>query len=276
MGLQQNVLGQNIKENFRNDFEEESGESLAGQQKEAFDLARDKILHQYRERKGIGTLGEKTLHAILKHYIEPNEEYHEQRLDSFVADIFKEGEVWEIQTRSFDKLRKKLASFLDRHRVTIVYPLPRVKWLIWLDQETGEATKKRKSPKLGSAYDCFHELYKIKTMLSHPNLNLRIVLVDVEEYRYLNGWDQAKKRGSSRCDRIPLAIGHEVHIAGGGDYQKLIPPALIRDFTAKDFSKAAKTSPAKAGLALNVLRHLGAVEAVGKSGKAILYSRVEG
>lgn len=242
------------------------------QQKGAFDLARDKILHQCRARKGIGTLGEKTLHAILKHYIEPKEEYHERRLSSFVADILKDEDIWEIQTRSFDKLRKKLAVFLESHRVTIVYPLPRVKWLIWLDQEKGTATKKRKSPKLGSIYDGFHELYKIKGILSHPNLRLHIVMVDVEEYRYLDGWDQAKKRGSSRCDRIPLAIGEEVYIAGG-DYQKLIPPALIKEFTSRDFSKAAKISPAKAGRALNVLRHLGAVEAVGKSGNAIVYCR---
>ncbi len=257
-----------MQDHFQDHFQEGPKEN-----KEAFWRACDKVLYQQRESKGIGTLGEKTLHAVLKYYIEPEEKYHEQRLGAFVADILKNGEIWEIQTRSFNKLRKKLAAFLEEHQVTIVYPLPRTKWLIWLDQNTGEATKKRKSPKLGSACDCFHELYKIKSLLAHPNLNLRIVMLDVEEYRYLNGWDLAKKRGSSRCNRIPLAIAGELHIAAAGDYQELIPPALTTGFTTKDFSKAAKISPAKAGLALNVLRHLGAVEAVGKSGNAILYNR---
>ncbi len=257
-------MAEHLKKNLKKDLEEN---------KEAFWRACDKVMYQQRESKGIGTLGEKTLHAVLKYYLEPEEKYHEQRLGAFVADIFKNGEVWEIQTRSFDKLRKKLAAFLEEHQVTIVYPLPRTKWLIWLDQDTGEATNKRKSPKSGSVCDCFHELYKIKSLLAHPNLNLRIVMLDVEEYRYLNGWDLARKRGSSRCNRIPLDIVEEVQIAAAGDYQKLIPPVLTKDFTTRDFSKAARISPAKAGLALNVLRHLGAVEAVGKSGNAILYSR---
>ena len=52
-----------------------------------------------RERSGIGTLGEKTVHAVLKDYFEPNSEYQEIKVDGYFADIARKGEIFEIQTR---------------------------------------------------------------------------------------------------------------------------------------------------------------------------------
>jgi len=42
-----------------------------------FETAKKKIIGQTREREGIGTLKEKTLHAVLKHYYAPDENMHE-------------------------------------------------------------------------------------------------------------------------------------------------------------------------------------------------------
>lgn len=143
---------------------------------------------------GIGTLGEKTLHAVLKHYYEPDISCHEIKVGSYVADIFRENAVTEIQTRQFNKLRDKLDFFLEQYTVTVVYPIPRTKWLIWMDETTGEVTKRRKSPKVGTAFDAFFELYKIKSRLCHPRLRICLVLLDMEEYRLLNGWSRNKKK----------------------------------------------------------------------------------
>ena len=41
----------------------------------AFEQAVQKIVYNERERYGIGTLSEKTLHAVVKNYMEPNEDY---------------------------------------------------------------------------------------------------------------------------------------------------------------------------------------------------------
>ena len=38
-----------------------------------FDQAAAKILSREHENHGIGTLGEKTLHAVVKNYVEPDE-----------------------------------------------------------------------------------------------------------------------------------------------------------------------------------------------------------
>ena len=35
-------------------------------------------------------------------------------------------------------MREKLDAFLRLYPVTIVYPIPRYKWLIWIDEESGE------------------------------------------------------------------------------------------------------------------------------------------
>lgn len=222
--------------------------------------------------KRIGTLGEKTLHAVLKQYLEPNEDFHEKNVGSYIADILSEDGIIEIQTRQFDKLRKKLENFLSQNVVTVVYPVARTKWLIWMDEQTGEVTKKRKSPKTGMRCEVFKELYKIKHLLGHPNLRLRIVLIDLEEYRYLNGWSKDKKKGSSRCDQLPIDIVEEISIDCTGDYHKLIPEKLAPTFTSKEFRKAARTTLANAQTALNVLFAVGMVTRIGKQGNSYVYA----
>lgn len=87
-----------------------------------FTAAKERIIGKNRERNGIGTLSEKTVHAVLKHYYAPDESQHEIPVEGCVADIFNGKEIIEIQTRSFDRMRPKLERFLPLYPVTIVYP----------------------------------------------------------------------------------------------------------------------------------------------------------
>ncbi|MCL2079775.1 MAG: hypothetical protein FWH17_08045 [Oscillospiraceae bacterium] len=225
------------------------------------------------EFRGIGTLGEKTLHSAIKHYIEPDSSKHEVKIGAFVADIVTDEGIIEIQTRAFDKLRKKLAAFLEISPVMLVYPLPRVKYLMWIDGKTGDVSKKRKSPKLGNIGNAIPELYKIKPFLNHPNFHLLILLVDLEEYRYLNGWSKDGKRGSTRCDRVPIGIAEEIHIKCVADFAKFIPQSLPDGFTSKTFREVTKTSLKNAQTTLHILNHLGIVRRVGKQGNLHIYER---
>lgn len=238
-----------------------------------FEKACKEILRDARERNGIGTLGEKTLHAVLKKFYEPDISHQEIRIERFVADIFRDEEIIEIQTRSFQTMRKKLHVFLEKYPVTIVYPIVHKKWLYWIDEETGEVSKKRKSPKTGTTYDASYELYKIKSFLTHPNLKLCLILIDAEEYRLLNGWSHDKKRGSTRYDRIPTKIIDEFFIQGREDFRCMIPEDLPEIFTSKDFQEAGKIRIETARIALNILTYIGAVKRVGKKGNSILYKR---
>ena len=236
-----------------------------------FEEAKNKIIGIDRRRQGIGTLAEKTLHAVLKHYYAPDEEMHEIPIGNFVADIYTGKEIVEIQSRQFNVMRDKLAGFLKEYPVTIVHPIPRYKWLIWIDEENGELSKPHKSPKKGNVYQAFPEMYKIKMFLQNPNLHFKFVLMDMEEYRLLNGWSQDKKKGSHRYDRIPSQIVEEVCIDDVRDYMQFVPDTLEDEFTSAEFAKAAHINRTLAQTTLNILTHVGCVQRVGKQGNAFCY-----
>lgn len=239
-----------------------------------FNEATARILGRQHEEHGIGTLGEKTLHAIIKNYVEPNEDYHEVPLEGYVADVYRDGHIYEVQTANFNTMRGKLAKFLPLYHVTIVYPVPATKWLSWIDVETGEVSQKRKSPKRGTPQAIFKELYKIKNFLKHPNLSFCILMIDVEETRLLNGWSADRKKGSHRHDRIPVELVEELHLECVQDYRMLVPPELEK-FTSKEYAKATRLTVNRAQTALNVLHDLGVVARVGKQGNAYLYDVIE-
>jgi hypothetical protein len=239
--------------------------------RKAFENAKKKIIGIDRQRLGIGTLSEKTVHAILKNYYEPDEDKQEIPVENYVADILTNGTIIEIQTRQFNRLRDKLTAFLPLYPVTIVYPIPREKWIIWIDEETGELSKKRKSPVKGNPYMVFPELYKIKPFLKDPNLHFRLALLNIEEYKLLNGWSRDRKKGASRYDRIPTEFTEEVEIDCPADFMRFVPFELENSFTSKDFAKAAHISVSLAQTVLNILYFLDIVNRVGKKGNMYLY-----
>lgn len=223
---------------------------------------------------GIGTLGEKTLHAVLKHYYEPDEAKHEVPVAGLVADIQNEEGVIEIQTRGFERLRAKLPRLLAEGPVTVVYPIPATKWLIWVDPDTGEAATPRKSPKRGRVGDIFFEFYKIRHLMNEPGLQFRLLFLDVEEYRLQNGWGNGGKRGSMRQERIPTALQGEVSLGGPHGWGALLPEGLPEAFTCKEYAKAMGVAPRWAQSGLMILRVVGELEQTGKRGREYLYGRV--
>lgn len=236
-----------------------------------FEAAKNKIIGQNRDRRGIGTLAEKTVHAVLKNYYAPDEDMHEIPVENCVADIYTGKEIVEIQTRSFNRMRGKLERFLPLYPVTIVYPIPYVKMLFWIDEETGEISKGRKSPLKGNPYMAFPELYKIKMFLKNPNLHIKLIFLNMEEYKLLNGWSRDKKKGSSRFDRIPVSVENEMEFACPRDYLQLVPYELEEPFTAAAFGKAVHIRKELAGTVCHILNYLEVIEKDGKKGNAYLY-----
>lgn len=243
--------------------------------KELFYNACEKIIGKDRSKKGIGTLGEKTLHAVLKNYYEPFEQNHEIKVGRFVADIVGEQGVIEIQTRNFGSLLEKLDNFLEFCEVTVVYPLPALKYVAWLDMDTGEIGEKHKSPKKCRIYDAFKEIIRIKYALDNPRFHLVLCFLEMDEIRYLNGWSENKKRGSSRCDRIPKDIIEEVRFDCVEDYRRFLPDGLPEEFTSAHYAKACRINKQIASNGLNILNYLGLVERVGKKGNSFIYKVVE-
>lgn len=242
---------------------------------EAFVNAKDKIIGKAHNNKGIGTLSEKTLHAVLKLYYEPDEDKHEVAMSGYYADIYNDKGIIEIQTHQLNKLRDKLSVFLQDYHVTVVYPLPFNKWLSWVNPDNGEVQGRRKSPRHFTEYDAFYELYKIKSYLKNPNLSINLVLMDMEEYKLLNGWSYDKKRGSTRYDRVPVGIRRIVKFDRIEDYMQLVPADLKEDFTVKDFAMAAGVSVEASRYTLNILNYLEIVKRTGRVKNGYVYNVTE-
>lgn len=242
---------------------------------EAFVNAKDKIIGKAHNNKGIGILSEKTLHAVLKLYYEPDEDKHEVAMSGYYADIYNDKGIIEIQTRQLNKLRDKLSVFLQDYHVTVVYPLPFNKWLSWVNPDNGEVQGRRKSPRHFTEYDAFYELYKIKSYLKNPNLSINLVLMDMEEYKLLNGWSYDKKRGSTRYDRVPVGIRRIVKFDRIEDYMQLVPADLKEDFTVKDFAMAAGVSVEASRYTLNILNYLEIVKRTGRVKNGYVYNVTE-
>ena len=231
----------------------------------------DLLLSREKEENGFGTLQEKTIHEVIKDFYCYDHGFQEQKRGRHIADIAIGDDIWEIQTRAFEKLRGKLSAFLPDYHVTVIHPIPVVKKIYWLNQETGAVTGGKCSPKKGNAYDVFRELYKIRPYLQNPNLSIHIFLMDMEEYKLLNGWSKDKKRGSSRYDRLPGNLRDIVRLESIKDYRYFLPDGLPDSFTSLDLAKCAHISRSTAQTCLLILRDLGIVELIGKRGRTHLH-----
>lgn len=232
-----------------------------------FEQARELVQTGAVRPGGIGILTEKALHATLKLWLDEDSAHHEQTLPcGCVADIFDGQRVTEIQTANFSGFRTKLARLLEHHPVTVVHPLVRRKWLRWVDPTTGQATEPRRSPRMGSFTDAGAQLVFILPYLTHPNLTVRLVLLDVEEHRLADGWSRDGKRGSHRVERYPLSLVDTLTLSAPADYRELVPPGLPTPFTAAQFGKVAHLQGRKLSATLKVLLELGVLtrEKVGR------------
>ena len=225
--------------------------------------------------QSIGVMKEKPLHAILKWWLDDNPDHHEITLPcGKVADVYDGTAVTEVQTGSFTPLRKKLEVLLPHYPVTVVHPVVRRKYVAWIDPETGESTEPRKSPRIGSFADGGKQLIYILPLLGHPNLTVRLVLVDAEEQRLADGWGNDGKRGSHRAVLLPLSVEGVLDLQAPADYAALIPAALPERFTAKEFGKAARMQGRNLNGTLKVLLDRGVITREKKEGNAWMYERV--
>lgn len=240
-------------------------------ERQRFREVRDKLLGEERLRASIGTLSEKNTHMILKNYYEPDVDKQEIPIGNYVADIFTGQEIIEIQSAGFGKMREKLEAFLPEYPVTIVHPIPHIKKLIWIDQETGALSAPHKSPKKGNAYDAFLELYRIRDYLGDRHLTVKLLLMELEEYKILNGYGKNKKIRASKYDRIPLNILEEIVIERPEDLMQFVPLELEEPFTKKQFAKAARINDRVASLAIKLYQYYGMMEHTGKEGRSYLY-----
>lgn len=272
-----------------------------------FKAVADEVLLSPRYRMGkhtspadaphIGTLREKRLHAAVKLYLCSDETCHERPVTDLlraeeeapakarrmVADILRDGHVMEVQTGGFFPLKPKIAWYLTHTpcRVTVVHPIPAVKYLSWIDPADGSIISRSRSPKRGRVRDVAKELYWLSDFIGNPLLSVRILLLEVEEYRLADGWSKDKKRGSNRYERFPTALLGDVTLTTPADYAEyFLPPALSAPdtagnyptFTAAVYAKATGIRGRATYSMIHLLERLGLVaEQEEKAGRSKTY-----
>lgn len=224
-----------------------------------------------RASSGVGTLREKTLHAVLKRYYEPHSDNHEITVGRYVADIVGEDGIIEIQTADFSRLKDKLSAFLEVCPVTVVHPVAQKRRLRWIDKDSGEISDARGAPCRDPRADISLELIRIRELLGHPNLRFCFPLLEIEELRYLNPKQKNPHKKAARCDKIPTRLLDEWWFCSPKDYQRFLPACLPKQFVSRDYAKAAGCALSTAQLVLNLLSGLGLTVRIGKQGRSYLY-----
>ena len=221
-----------------------------------------------RVEQGVGTLGEKTLHAVLKRMIEPDLSRHEVKLGRYTADVLNEHGVFEVQTRNLHKLKPKLTALLPYWPVTVVVPVVETKWLLMMDPETGELKERRKSPKRGRAAAILPDLAYLKPLLKDPNLSFLLVRLEGEELRKPS---HSRWRPVTPLEFAPTSFLGTERLQTAEDYAALLPPDLMNEFTARELAKALGLPAGQGSAAANVLAFMGAIRQTGTKGRAFLY-----
>ena len=224
----------------------------------------------------IGTLNEGSVHDALKHRYAAEgsgEAEFEVPIDGFVADVVRDGRLFEIQTSGFSRLKRKLPPLLDNHCVTLVHPIAEVRHIVKLPEDPdGEATRRR-SPRRGAVVDVFAELVYMPTLLEHPHLTLDVVLIEEDEIRVFDGRRGRRRKGWVVVGRRLVDVRATVSIAAMADLFALLSPKLPERFTTTDLA-AVMCRPRRLGQqAAYCLHACDVVKIVGKEGNAIVYAR---
>ena len=190
----------------------------------------------------------------------------EINLGPFVADIANREGVTEIQTRGFGSMRKKLGSFCKHYPVRVIYPAAAVKWVVWVDPQTGETVARNRSPKKTAAYGIFRELYSVLDLLWPAGFSVTIALLECEEYRLLNGRGPAHKKGAQRLELIPSAMLGEIVLHTPRDLLAVFAGRPARALHQRRPAKIRSPERSKHLLPHPGAAAAGAIEQVGKQG----------
>ena len=218
----------------------------------------------------IGLLNEKPLHAALKEWYRRDGDQVEVPLEGFVVDLVRDGLLIEIQTRGFSSMRRKFDRLLDLYPIRLVYPVAAKKWIVKLDDD-GREVSRRRSPKRGIAADVCGELVSFPSLLSHPNFTLEIALIKEEEVRRPDARKGWRRGGFVIEERRLVSVLDTVKLSSPEDLLGLLPGGMPDPFTTADLADGLGRSRHLAQEVAYCLRVSGAVEAVGRDKRGVLY-----
>ncbi len=224
------------------------------------------------EHIGIGLKNEKSLHAAIKNWYGQKGDRLEVKVGSYVVDLVRDDLLIEIQTKNFSAIGKKLRKLSEKHKVLLVHPIAKEKWILKVDPEEGKQLSRRKSPKKGQVFHVFNELVRIHDLINKENFTLEILLVKEEEIQCPDGMGSWRRKGVSIIDRKLLEVTESIKLSTKKDFVALLPQTLPKPFSNKDLSIELKVPINLARKITYCLKKMDAIEEVGKKRNELLFN----
>jgi hypothetical protein len=227
------------------------------------------------------------LHLQMQEYYAGDSGACEVQIDSFRADVLRDGVIFEIQTGNLRGIRPKIARLLDDWPVVVVHPVALRTTIVYCDGDPPIEARRRKSPKRGNALDAFAEAVSVVGLLQHINFTLEVPLVEVEDMRRKHTEDEKeriRRRRKRRRNSIPewttinrrmTNLDSVVRLDSPDDGLQFIPESLPDEFTSAMFGEATGMSPYRARQVTYTLRHMGTLDVVGRTKRGYGYTRNE-
>jgi len=213
---------------------------------------------------------EYSLHVGIKEWYSVLGGQVEVKVDDFIVDVVKDGLLIEIQTRNLSAIKNKLGKLLLTNQVRLVYPIAKVKWIVYVSN-SGELVRKRKSPKKGKIIDLFIEMVHLSDLINDKNFSFEVLLIEEEELRSDDGKGSWRRRGVSIKDRKLLKVFDRVVFEDRSDFLKILPDNLGMSFTNRDLAKKMGTSIRLAQKITYCLRKMNALTIDGKKKRELLF-----
>jgi hypothetical protein len=202
-------------------------------------------------------------------YAQPGDRF-EVTVDGFVIDIVRDGLLLEVQTKSLASMKRKLTRLLDGHRLRVIYPIAREKWIVRLPRADGSRPTRRKSPRRGRVEDVFWELVSIPQLIANRNFSLEVVMIREEEARRYEAKRRWRRKGWVVDERRLLEVVDRRVFEKPADWLWALPDGP-GPFTSTALAETMGISRKLAQKMAYVLRKAGVLEIVGTQARAHLY-----
>jgi hypothetical protein len=216
---------------------------------------------------------ESSLHSAIKKWYFLEGDKLEVKVDDFVVDIVRGDLLIEIQTANFSAIKPKLLRLLNEHKVRLVYPIPREKWIIHKSTVTGETFGRRRSPKKGRLPDLFSELIRIPTLFSKGNFSIEVLMIEVEETWCNDGRGSWRRKGASIEDRQLVRVFERQIFERKTDFLKVLPNDLPDPFSNRNLAKSLGIPVNQSRKMTYSLKKMGTITYVGKRRNQMLFAR---
>jgi len=216
---------------------------------------------------------ESSLHSALKKWYSLEGDKLEAQVDDFIVDIVRGDLLIEIQIANFSAIKSKLSRLLNDHKVRLVYPIPREKWIVHKSKATGETFGRRRSPKKGRLSDLFSEFIRIPSLFAKGNFSVEVLMIEEEDIWCDDGKGSWRRKGASLEDRKLIRVFERRTFEHKIDFLNFLPKDLLDPFSNRNLAESLGIPISQSRKMTYSLRKIGAITLVGKNRNQMLFAR---